>query len=80
MQDALIQLSEKASTVSELTLLYPAIHQILSSYLPSKNFYVVLINETSQKLELNYFIDEKDGITVPLTEDNHFDNGSSWMA
>jgi len=75
MQDALIQLSEKASTVSELTLLYPAIHQILSSYLPSKNFYVVLINETNQKLELNYFIDEKDGITVPLTEDNHFDNG-----
>jgi len=75
MQDALIQLSEQASTVSELTLLYPAIHQILASYLPSKNFYVVITNEETQKLELNYFIDEKDGITVPLTEDNHFDNG-----
>jgi len=75
MQDALIQLSEQASTVSELTLLYPAIHQILSAYLPSKNFYVVLINDETKKLELNYFIDEKDGITVPLTEDNHFDQG-----
>ncbi|PAJ74808.1 diguanylate cyclase [Pseudoalteromonas sp. NBT06-2] len=72
MQDALIQLSEQASTVSELTLLYPAIHQILASYLPSKNFYVVLINEETQKLELNYFIDEKDSIKVLLTEDNHF--------
>ncbi|WP_042146644.1 MULTISPECIES: diguanylate cyclase domain-containing protein [unclassified Pseudoalteromonas] len=75
MQDALIQLSEQASTVSELTLLYPAIHQILVAYLPSKNFYVVLINEETKKLELNYFIDEKDGIKVPLTENNHFDNG-----
>ncbi|SFC54550.1 sensor domain-containing diguanylate cyclase [Pseudoalteromonas denitrificans] len=75
MQDALIQLSEQASTVSELTLLYPAIHQILEAYLPSKNFYVVLLDEKNQQLELNYFIDEKDPIFVPLTDDDHFSHG-----
>ncbi len=74
-QDALIQLSEKASTVTELTLLYPAIHQILESYLPSKNFYVVLLNEQSHHLELNYFSDEKDSKLLPLVEDNHFNHG-----
>ncbi|MEH6815279.1 MAG: diguanylate cyclase, partial [Pseudoalteromonas distincta] len=59
LQNALIQLSEQASTVAELTLLYPAIHDILQKYVPSKSFYVVLLNQYSQSLELSYFSDEK---------------------
>ncbi|QPB84752.1 diguanylate cyclase [Pseudoalteromonas rubra] len=75
LQHALIQLSEQASTVAELTLLYPAIHSILEQYLPSKSFYVVLQNQFTQGLELSYFVDEKDGISVPLHEANHFSQG-----
>ena len=37
-QTALLQLSEQASKVSELTLLYPAIQQILESSLPVATF------------------------------------------
>ena len=75
LQYALIQLSEQASTVAELTLLYPAIHNILSQYLPSESFYVVLQNRYTQALELSYFVDEKDGISVPLHESHHFNQG-----
>ena len=75
LQNALIQLSELANTVAELTLLYPAIHDILKQYLPSNSFYVVLQNQYTQSLELSYFIDEKDGISVPIQESHHFSEG-----
>ncbi|MBQ4861324.1 diguanylate cyclase [Pseudoalteromonas sp. MMG013] len=75
LQHALILLSEQASTVAELTLLYPAIHDILVQHLPCKSFYVVLQNQFSQELELSYFIDEKDGIAVPLHHAHHFSDG-----
>ncbi|NOU51121.1 diguanylate cyclase [Pseudoalteromonas sp. JBTF-M23] len=75
LQHALILLSERASTVAELTLLYPAIHDILVQYLPSRSFYVVLQNQYTQALELSYFVDEKDGIAVPLNEKSHFSEG-----
>ncbi|GEK08476.1 bifunctional diguanylate cyclase/phosphodiesterase [Pseudoalteromonas peptidolytica] len=75
LQHTLIQLSEQASTVAELTLLYPAIHNILSQYLPSKSFYVVLQNRFTQALELSYFVDEKDAVAIPLHEAHHFKDG-----
>ncbi len=75
LQNALIQLSEQASTVAELTLLYPAIHDILQDYVPSKSFYVVLLNQFTNTLELSYFADEKDGIAIPLNQDHNFSQG-----
>ena len=75
LQNALIQLSELANTVAELTLLYPAIHEILKKHLPSNSFYVVLQNQYTQSLELSYFADEKDGISVPIQESHHFSEG-----
>lgn len=77
LQNALIQLSEQASTVSELNLLYPAIHDILQKYVPSKSFYVVLLNQQFQVLELSYFSDEKDGLATALKQSNRFDEGAT---
>lgn len=65
-QSALLALSEQASTVAELTLLYPAIQQILETSLPCQNFYVVLYNPDIGELELTYFIDEIDGLHLPI--------------
>ncbi|MCZ4252876.1 bifunctional diguanylate cyclase/phosphodiesterase [Pseudoalteromonas shioyasakiensis] len=75
LQHALLQLSEQASTVAELTLLYPAIHNILQDYIPSKNFFVVLHNPVYDNLELSYFADEKDGLSVPLKYEQYFKEG-----
>lgn len=77
LQSALIQLSEQASTVAELTLLYPAIHDILQKYLPSKSFYVVLQNQYNQLLELSYFSDEKDGIAIIVNQSDNFKQGAT---
>jgi diguanylate cyclase (GGDEF)-like protein len=77
LQNALIQLSEQASTVPELAQLYPAIHDILQKYVPSKSFYVVLANPDSGILELSYFSDEKDGIAVALKQQNSFSEGAT---
>ena len=65
-QSALLQLSEQASKVPELTLLYPAIQDILENSLPCKNFYVVLFNPDIGELELTYFVDEIDGVDLPI--------------
>ena len=75
LQHALLQLSEQASTVAELTLLYPAIHNILQDFIPSKSFYVVLNNPITDNLELSYFADEKDGLSVPLKYEHFFKDG-----
>jgi len=75
LQNALLQLSEQASTVAELTLLYPAIHEILQDFIPSKNFFVVLHNPVYDNLELSYFADEKDGLSVPLKYEQYFKEG-----
>ncbi|MEZ7277182.1 diguanylate cyclase domain-containing protein [Pseudoalteromonas sp. 68 DY56-GL68] len=75
LQHALLQLSEQASTVAELTLLYPAIHNILQDFIPSKSFYVVLNNPVTDNLELSYFADEKDGLSVPLKYEHFFKDG-----
>jgi diguanylate cyclase (GGDEF)-like protein len=77
LHNALLQLSEKASTVAELSLLYPAIHDILQKYLPSKNFYVALTNRHTHLLELSYFSDEKDGIAVPLKQNDGLNEGAT---
>lgn len=76
-QHALIQLSEQASTVSELSQLYPAIHQILDDSLPTSNFFVALLCDQLKNLELSYFVDEKDHHKVPLQAqaDNALENG-----
>ena len=80
LQNALIQLSEQASSVAELNLLYPAIHDILQDYVPCKSFYVALQNQFSNTLELSYFADEKDGISVALNQDNNFSQGVTGYA
>ncbi|MGB2706595.1 MAG: diguanylate cyclase [Pseudoalteromonas nigrifaciens] len=77
LQNALILLSEQASTVAELTLLYPAIHDILQKYVPSKSFYVVLSNRHTNLLELSYFSDEKDGLAIALNQHNSFNEGAT---
>ncbi|MBQ4834194.1 diguanylate cyclase [Pseudoalteromonas sp. MMG010] len=75
LQSALIQLSEQASTVAELSLLYPAIHDILQKYLPSKSFYAALANQDTQNLEISYFSDEKDGISITQDQSTNLDEG-----
>ena len=68
VQGGLLQLSELASKVQDLTQFYPALNHVVSSILQADNFYIALENE-QQELELVYFVDEKDDSTVPEAHD-----------
>lgn len=49
--------------MAKLEQLYPQIHHLIKQYIPSDNFYVVLFDESKQKLKPAYFTDEKDNNT-----------------
>ncbi|OYW95643.1 MAG: hypothetical protein B7Z18_03255, partial [Alishewanella sp. 32-51-5] len=60
IQGALLQLSELASSISDMAEFYPAIHKMVSEQLHAENFYVVLYDTETGQYSLQYFSDEKD--------------------
>ncbi|UAA38952.1 EAL domain-containing protein [Paraneptunicella aestuarii] len=64
IQKALFQISELASSVSELPRLYSALHEIIGGFMDAKNFYVAFYDEVSDLVDIVYFVDEFDELTV----------------
>lgn len=64
VQGGLLQLSELASKVQDLSEFYPALNRVVSTILQAENFYIALENE-HQELKLVYFVDEKDDSSLP---------------
>ncbi len=65
LQAALLHISEAAHEASDMAELYLRIHQIISSLLPAKNFYVALYDEASDRVSFPYFIDAHDPAPPP---------------
>jgi diguanylate cyclase (GGDEF)-like protein len=64
VQKALFNISELAGSVSELSRLYPAIHQIVGDFMNAQNFYVALFDEAEELVDFVYFVDQFDEQTV----------------
>ena len=62
VQLALLNLSELAGTLSDMSEFYPAIHGLVNTYLAADNFYVVLFDAQTHEFHVEYFADEKDPI------------------
>jgi diguanylate cyclase (GGDEF)-like protein len=60
IQKSLFDISELASSISELSSLYPAIHDIIGNLMPAKNFFVAFYEIESEIINFAYFIDEYD--------------------
>jgi two-component system cell cycle sensor histidine kinase/response regulator CckA len=60
LQLALYRITEKASTVTDLTDFYAALHAILGELMYARNFYISLYDPETQDLTFPYFIDEFD--------------------
>ena len=60
VQKALFEISELASSVSNLSKLYPAIHDIIGDFMNTDNFFVAFIDNEQQVIDFVYFIDEFD--------------------
>ncbi|MFC3095404.1 EAL domain-containing protein [Alteromonas sediminis] len=64
IQKALLDISELASTVSHLSNLYPAIHEIIGDFMNADNFYVAFYDKSEDTINFAYFVDEYDEQTV----------------
>lgn len=75
VQRALLNLSELASTLTEMTEFYPAIHSLVNQYLKADNFYLVLFDANSGEFKLEYISDEKDQLDSAAMNSAAFANG-----
>ena len=60
IQKALFDISELASSTGELGSLFPAIHEIVGSFLDARNFFVAFYEPETDLIDFTYFIDEYD--------------------
>lgn len=60
IQKALFDISELAGSISELSRLYSAIHEIVGEFMSAQNFFVALLEKDDEIVEFPYFIDEFD--------------------
>lgn len=59
-QKALFDISELASSVSELSRLYPAIHEIIAGFMNAQNFFVAFYKQDDEVVDFVYFVDQFD--------------------
>jgi len=65
VQKALFEISELASSVSNLDRLYKAVHNIVADFISADNFYVAFFDEAEQSVDFAYFVDELDEEIMP---------------
>ncbi|MEP2652941.1 MAG: hypothetical protein ABJH06_13220, partial [Paraglaciecola sp.] len=51
VQKSLFDISELASSINELSSLYPAIHEIISDFMPAKSFFVAFYEEENELID-----------------------------
>jgi diguanylate cyclase (GGDEF)-like protein len=60
VQKSLYEISELASSVSNLDRLYKAVHDIVSDFMTADNFYVAFFDPGDKNVDFAYFVDELD--------------------
>ena len=63
VQKALFDIAELASSVSNLSRLYPAIHEIIGDFMIADNFFVAFYEKEANLIDFAYFVDEFDDQT-----------------
>lgn len=65
LQNAVYRIAEETHKVKNLNELFKSIHNIVSSLMHGKNFYIALYNKETDLIEFPYFIDEFDKYMPP---------------
>jgi PAS domain S-box-containing protein len=60
LQEAVYRIAAAADTTRSLDDFYPQIHEIISSVMPARNFYITLYDEAQNMLRFPYFKDAED--------------------
>mgnify|MGYP003625740975 FL=1 len=64
IQKSLFDISELASSVNELSRLYPAIHDIIGRFMNAQNFYVAFYDQINEVVDFVYFVDQFDEVAL----------------
>lgn len=75
VQNALLQLSELASSVTDMSVFYGAMHGVIGQLLNARNFYVVLVCPSSNEFSPVYYSDEIDSTSVADLDSSSFERG-----
>jgi len=70
LQQVLYNISKAANSPITLYQLYKIIHQELGNIIDTTNFHIALLNKEENRIHYDYFIDEKDDISITLEYDN----------
>ncbi len=65
IREAVYRISEATHTAESLDNLFKEIHQIISTIMPAKNFYIALYDKSSNLISFPYFVDEVDEPAPP---------------
>ena len=75
IQKALFEISELASSVSDLPRLYSALHEVIGHFMNARNFFVAFYDESTEFVDFVYFVDEFDELTVTEIPAEELKNG-----
>jgi diguanylate cyclase (GGDEF)-like protein len=64
VQKSLFDISELASSINELSSLYPAIHEIVAGFMSAQNFFVAYYEEEKEIIDFVYFVDEFENLEI----------------
>ncbi len=70
LQQVLYNISKAANSPISLDELYKSIHQELSTIIDTTNFNIALLSKDKKRIRYDYFIDEKDDVSITLEYDN----------
>lgn len=65
LQSALYRIANLASSATDLNQFYKSIHDIVSELMEAKNFYIAVLSEDGERIEVPYFMDEEDEVPPP---------------
>lgn len=65
LQETLYRIAELSNTATDLDAFYASVHRIVGEFMDAKNFYIALLDESSESLFFPYFVDEHSGPPAP---------------
>jgi len=65
LQSALYRIANLASSATDLKQFYKSIHDIVAALMEAKNFYIAVLSEDGELIEVPYFVDEEDSEPPP---------------
>lgn len=75
MQYAMLQLSEFASSVTDMAIFHRAMQGVIGQLMQAENFYVVMVDPESECFTPVYFSDQTDNIALDAFDSSDFESG-----